>query len=90
MTADTQSFSRAAEALNAKQYALSRSVMLLEERLGVKLFERTTRGADLTENRSVVIDLTGQGVPLNGEAIWQLRIRCLHELTGGPTHKVDS
>lgn len=56
MTADTQSFSRAAAALNVKQSTLSRRVMQLEHRLGVKLFERTTRGAEPTENGRVVIE----------------------------------
>jgi DNA-binding transcriptional LysR family regulator len=55
-TADAQSFSRAAAALRVKQSTLSRRVMLLEERLGVKLFERTTRGAEPTENGRVVIE----------------------------------
>lgn len=44
LTADTQSFSRAAATLNVKQSTLSRRVLQLEDRLGVKLFERTTRG----------------------------------------------
>lgn len=44
-TADAQSFSRAAAALNVKQITLSRRVHQLEEQLGVKLFDRTTRGA---------------------------------------------
>ncbi len=56
MTADTQSFSRAATALNINQPTLSRRVMQLEERLGVKLFERTTRGAELTENGRAFIE----------------------------------
>ena len=50
MTADTQSFSRAAAAMNVKQITLSRKVQQLEDRLGVKLFERSTRGAVITEN----------------------------------------
>jgi len=49
-TADAKSFSRAAAALNVKQITLSRKVQQLEERLGVKLFERSTRGAEITEN----------------------------------------
>lgn len=48
--ADTQSFSRAAAALNVKQITLSRRVQQLEDRLGVKLFDRSTRGAEITEN----------------------------------------
>lgn len=55
-TADSQSFSRAAAALNVKQSTLSRRVMQLEARLGVKLFERTTRGAEPTENGRVFIE----------------------------------
>jgi len=49
-TADSKSFSRAAAALNVKQITLSRKVQQLEDRLGVKLFERSTRGAIITEN----------------------------------------
>ena len=49
-TADAQSFSRAAAVLNVKQITLSRKVQQLEDRLGVRLFERSTRGAELTEN----------------------------------------
>jgi DNA-binding transcriptional LysR family regulator len=56
MAADAQSFSRAAAALNVKQSTLSRRVLQLEDRLGVKLFERTTRGAEPTENGRVFIE----------------------------------
>jgi DNA-binding transcriptional LysR family regulator len=49
LTADTQSFSRAATALNVKQSTLSRRVAGLEHRLGIQLFERSTRGAVPTE-----------------------------------------
>lgn len=49
-TADAKSFSRAAVALNVKQITLSRKVQMLEDRLGVKLFDRSTRGAEPTEN----------------------------------------
>lgn len=56
MTADTQSFSRAAAVLNVKQSTLSRRVLQLEDRLGVKLFERTTRGAEPTDNGRAFIE----------------------------------
>lgn len=56
MTADKRSFSRAAAVLRVKQFTLGRRLMLLEECLGVKLFERTTRGAEPTENGRVVIE----------------------------------
>lgn len=55
-TADAQSFSRAAAALRVKQSTLSRRVLALEEALGVKLFERTTRGAEPTENGRAFIE----------------------------------
>jgi LysR family nitrogen assimilation transcriptional regulator len=47
--ADAGSFSRAAAALHLSQPALSRQVLLLEEDLGQRLFERTGRGAVLTD-----------------------------------------
>src|SRR3546814_10753430 len=48
LAAETRSFSRAAALLRIKQATLSRNVLLLEHRLGVKLFERRTRGAFVT------------------------------------------
>ncbi|WP_339941546.1 LysR family transcriptional regulator, partial [Undibacterium luofuense] len=46
--ADRSSFSQAAEDLFLSQPALSRRIDKLEETLGVKLFERTTRKVQLT------------------------------------------
>ena len=56
LTADSQSFARAAAKLNMKQSTLSRRVKDMEIRLGIKLFERTTRGAEVTENGKVFIE----------------------------------
>jgi DNA-binding transcriptional LysR family regulator len=56
MAADSQSFARAASTLRVKQSTLSRRVMDLEVGLGIKLFERTTRGAEVTENGKVFIE----------------------------------
>lgn len=49
LTADARSFASAASRMRIKQATLSRRVQQLEDRLGVKLFERTTRGAQPTE-----------------------------------------
>ncbi|GAA3059299.1 LysR family transcriptional regulator StgR [Kitasatospora albolonga] len=47
-TADTLHFGRAAERLHVAQQALSRDVRALEETLGQRLFDRTTRSVRLT------------------------------------------
>lgn len=56
LAAETRSFSRAAALLRIKQATLSRNVLHLEHRLGVKLFERQTRGATLTPEGMPIID----------------------------------
>src|ERR1700693_6521061 len=49
LVVDTGSFSAAARRLNVGQPAVSKLVAQLEERLGVKLLVRTTRGLTPTE-----------------------------------------
>jgi DNA-binding transcriptional LysR family regulator len=49
VVARERSFTRAAAQLGVTQSALSHSMRALEERLGVRLLARTTRGASLTE-----------------------------------------
>jgi DNA-binding transcriptional LysR family regulator len=56
LAADLGSFSSAAAVLGVKQSTLSRKVMDLEIRLGVKLFARTTRGAVTTDSGRVFIE----------------------------------
>jgi DNA-binding transcriptional LysR family regulator len=56
LTADTRSFSRAATTLNMKQATLSQRVTQLEDKLGIKLFNRTTRGAEPTEMGKVFLE----------------------------------
>ncbi len=52
MAADMMSFTKAAQKLGIKQSTLSKSVLELERRLGITLFERTTRGATPTKAAS--------------------------------------
>ncbi len=54
--ADTGSLSRAADALCTAQPALSRHVRLLEEELGVRLFDRHGRGMLITEQGRLVLE----------------------------------
>lgn len=51
-----QGFTAAAQKLNMTQPALSRSVQLLEERLGIRLIERTSKSFGLTQFGRVVVD----------------------------------
>ncbi|MGD9471697.1 MAG: LysR substrate-binding domain-containing protein [Novosphingobium sp.] len=57
LAADFRSFSRAASRIGIKQSTLSKHVLDLECRLGIKLFKRSTRGAVPTENGERVIAL---------------------------------
>ncbi|AYM14288.1 transcriptional regulator CynR (plasmid) [Agrobacterium tumefaciens] len=53
--AEQESFTRAAEALHVSQPALSQQVRLLEESLGVQLFDRTGRTTRLTDSGEVYL-----------------------------------
>lgn len=56
LAADTRSFASAASMLSIKQATLSRRIATLEHRLGVKLFERTTRGSLPTPAGEAFVD----------------------------------
>lgn len=61
LVVDTGSFSAAARRLKVGQPAVSKLVAQLEERLGVKLLVRTTRGLTATE---AGLKYYGRGAPL--------------------------
>jgi len=59
MVAETKSFTRAAAMLGTSQSALSHTVRRLEDRLGVRLFNRTTRSVAPTEAGERLIRTVG-------------------------------
>ena len=58
--AKAKKFTTAAELLNISQPALSRSIQLLEDRLGIKLFYRHARGLTLTTQGELLAPLIGK------------------------------
>lgn len=54
--AEEGSFARAAERVHLSQPALSRSVQAIEEELGLRLFDRATRGVAVTQAGKMIIE----------------------------------
>jgi DNA-binding transcriptional LysR family regulator len=77
LISDLGSIARAANILGMKQATLSRKLTALESRVGVRLFDRSTRGAVptvsgagfLNQARRIVSDLQGRRELVNG--IWR-------------------
>lgn len=67
------SFSRAAEALGVSPSALSQMVRGFEDRVGVRLLNRTTRSVALTEAGETLFERVRPAVSELGEAIGQVR-----------------
>lgn len=72
-------FSRAAAELHLTHGAVSRAVRLLEDELGVPLFERRSRRVFLTDAGRTLAQAVGQGLDLMRQAITELRARARQE-----------
>lgn len=70
---DALNFSRAAESLGVSPSALSQLVRGLEERVGVRLLNRSTRSVSLTEAGQALLARVKPAVSTLGEAIAQVR-----------------
>lgn len=75
--AEKKSFSRASEVLHISQPAISQQISALEQYLGVKLLERTTRKVTLTEEGKILYQYALQISQLFDEAE-----RAISEFTG--------
>ena len=62
--ADTGNISGTAKKLYISQSAVSQSVKLLEEELGVRLFSRTSRGVSLTAEGRLLYDYAAKALAL--------------------------
>jgi LysR family transcriptional regulator, glycine cleavage system transcriptional activator len=74
-----RSFSRAAEALNVTQGAVSRQIKQLEDYLGVALFVRTPRGLSLTESGSSLSPHLGEAFDHIERALLAVRVPNLRQ-----------
>src|ERR1700742_4990688 len=70
--ADHGSFSKAATALGISASTMSQTIRTLEERLGVRLLNRTTRSVALTEARSRLLQQIHPALTELGNAVESL------------------
>lgn len=73
VVAEHRHFGRAAEALHTTQPSLSRQIRRLEQQLGVRLLDRTTRGTHLSEAGEVFLPLATGLLRAAGQAMAQTR-----------------
>src|SRR4029453_12907275 len=76
-----RSFSRAASKLHRTQPAVSQAIRRLEDQVGERLFDRSSKDGTLTEAGRVLRDYAERLQRLAGEA--QLSVRGLRGLQGG-------
>ena len=67
--AETSSFSRAADRLQVSPSSLSQAIRAFERRLGVSLFNRTTRSVVLTDAGRKLLDSAGPALAKLDEAV---------------------
>ena len=79
--ASERSFSRAAAKLHRTQPAVSQSIKRLENGLGERLFDRSSKGGQLTEAGSILLDYARQLIRLKEEA--EGAVRELQDLRRG-------
>src|SRR5688500_11296172 len=75
--ADARGFTAAGELIGLTQSGISVRIRNLEDRLGRRLFDRTSRQVNLTEDGELLLSYARRMVDLNDEAIGRL--------TGGQT-----
>ena len=71
--ANCLNFSRAAQRLNITQHAVSHQINTLENELGVKLFQRTSKSVRLTQEGHVFIEYAGEILKLSRISINRMR-----------------
>src|SRR6266550_3706929 len=76
--ASERSFSRAAMKLHRTQPAVSQSIKRIEDALGERLFDRSTKDASLTEAGRLLLDYAERLLRLSEEA--ELAVRDLKDL----------
>jgi DNA-binding transcriptional LysR family regulator len=72
LVADLQSFTRAAEALDTSQAAISVKLKRLEERLGERLIERTPRQVRLSSRGAAFLNVAREFIAVHERAISEL------------------
>lgn len=97
--AETLSFSKAAETLDVGRATVSAQVMDLERRLGIRLFQRTTRAVALTEAGSAYLQALSGVLPqvreaeraaasFQQEAVGRMRVSTAPDM--GPDHVIPA
>ncbi len=71
------SFRSAAEELNVTHAAVSHQIRALEERIGVRLFNRVSRGVTLTEDAAVLAEVLTQALDKIDAGLRDFQSKCL-------------